>query len=1047
MNAADGSTAVRRGIIGTFVSRPVLSAMIALATVLIGVIAFVRLPLRFMPAGLSSNQLRVWIPVPGERSPQEVQDKVIEPLVAMLRTIPGLQQLDSRAGDGGGYVGVELDEGMDPSLAAAEVRDRVQRAMPQWPDGVDRYFTWKEDGSSAPLAFVQLLTPTRDPQWNWLLDQVVRTRFEAVDGVGRVDLWGLMRESVRIWFDRDKLQAAHVDFRTVLQKLQGDNFAMPLGELEIAHGQQSYLVRVDSKFHSTSTIEKLPIRPGVVLGDVASIERVPEVRDELSRFDQKYTCTAMIRAAAEANPVLASDGLRLAVAELQRDPRLTGLSVRFLFDQGQFIREGLGNLVSTAIQGGLLALLVLWLFLRNLAMTVVIATAIPMTLLVTGAQLFFAGSSLDICTMAGMTLAVGMVVDNSVVVLENIRRLREHGLGVVDACIQGAREVGLAVTVSTLTTVVVFLPMAFLGNRSTQVLMGAVGVPLSVALLASLLVALLLMPSGLAALGGGGRLAAAGFGRYSPLSWLLRLNGALLRLGLRHRILACLCGLALLATALIPIFVFGFEMRGTNMDPFRRGDLTVHYGCPRGTDLPAAEQIFLQFERYVLAHAGDWGVAHVGGRFGREHGRVDLHLQERLPVAAMEALRQRVLRDWPQVPGIRLQLGERGGQSMGGRNTDAENDERNFVVRLWGRDSEFLIAKALQAQALLAALPIVDNVEVPAIEHNQEVVVALDRPRLQDLGVPPEAVLGTMASGLQGRELGRFEESDREVRMVAQFDATLKPSLLDLKDTQVFARGGSYQRLDDLGSIGFQKAVTSIESQDNRVNVVIVGHRRAGVSSRDMSQQLRASMAMLPLPSGYSWSEESVQRQTGQEITELLQSVALSVVLVFLLMGVLLESVLLPFSILVTIPFALFGACWSLWLFHGSIDPMAMIGMLILCGVVVNNGIVLLDHIARLRRSGMSRHDAIFEGTAVRMRPIFMTAATTLVGLLPMALFGDDGEGISYVGLSIAVAGGLAFCTVFTAVTVPLAYTFADDLRRWLGSVVTAARHGHRVDE
>ena len=1030
---------VRRGVIGTFVERPVLSTMVALAIALIGAIAFLRLPLRFLPAGLSANQIRVWIPVPGERSPQEVQDKVIEPLMAMVRTIPGLKQLDSRAGDGGGYVGIDLDEGMDPSLAAAEVRDRVQRAMPSWPAGVDRYFTWKEDGSSAPLAFVQLLTPAHDPQWNWLLDQVVRTRFEAVDGVGRVDLWGLMHESVRIWFDRDKLQAARVDFRQVLQKLQGDNFALPVGELEVAAGQQSYLVRVDAKFHSTRTIEELPIQPGVLLKDLARIERVPEVRDELSRFDQKYTCTAMVRAAAEANPVRASDGLRRAAAELQADPRLAGLSVRFLFDQGQFIREGLSNLVSTALEGGLLALLVLWLFLRNVWMTLVIATAIPLTLLVSGGQLYFAGGSLDVCTMAGMTLAVGMVVDNSVVVLENVRRLREQGLPVRSACILGAREVALAVTVSTLTTVVVFLPMAFLGSRQSQVLMGSVGVPLSVALLTSLLVALLLMPSALAALGGGGRVAAAGFGRWSPLHWLLRLNGALLRHGLRHRWVASGIALLLLSTVLLPAYVFGFELRGTNMNPFRRGDLTIHYACPRGTDLPAAEQIFLQYERYVQAHQQEWNVAHVGGRFGREHGRVDLHLEQRLPMAALEQLRQKVMQQWPQIPGIRLQLGERGGQSSG-RDTETETDDRNFVVRLWGRDSEFLIQKALEAQRLLASLPQVDHVEVPAIDRNQEVVVALDRARLQDLGVPPEAVLGTMASGLQGRELGRFEESDREVRMVAQFDSGKeKPGLLDLQDTQVFARGGTFQRLADLGDIEFQKAVTSIESQDNRVNVVLVGRRKAAVPAREMSRQLRTAMRMLPLPSGYSWSEESVQKETGQEIAELLQSVALSIVLVFLLMGVLLESVMLPFSILVTIPFALFGATWSLWLFSGSLDPMATIGMLILCGVVVNNGIVLLDHIARQRRLGMAREAAIMEGVAVRMRPIFMTAATTLVGLLPMALFGDEGEGVSYVGLSIAVAGGLLFCTVFTAVTVPLCYTFADDLGCWLAATIRVA--------
>jgi HAE1 family hydrophobic/amphiphilic exporter-1 len=1041
----DAPRQVARGVIGTFVERPITTLMVVVAILLIGTISLDRLPLRFLPAGIGQNEVNIWINVPGEMAPQEVQEKVAEPLVELLRTIPGLQRIRSSAHSGGARASITIDEDLDPSLAATEVRDSIQRAMPQWPEGVDRYFLWKEDGSSAPLAFLQLLTPERSPSWDHLIDQVVRPRLEAVDGVGRVDVWGLRDETIKIWFDRDKLLALQLDFRDVLQRLQSDNFAQPCGELEVDGGRRSYLVRVDSKYHSTEDVADMPLGSGLRLRDVAVIERVPEVRDRLSRYNGKYTYTAVVRAGAEANPVEASDGMHRMAEVLREDARLKDLEVRFLFDQGQFIREGLTNLVTTAVEGGVLALLVLWLFLRNLAMTTVIALSIPIALLVSAAWMFFSGATLDVCTMVGLTLAVGMVVDNAVVVLENVRRQREFGLPLRQACVQGARDVGLAVTMSTMTTVVVFLPLAFMGSRNSRALMGAVGIPLSVALVASLVVGLLFMPAGLSALGAGtrGRMPQPRSDGRTPLAWLMRVNSRMLQLALRRR-WAALLVLGAMAWS-ITVAAGQLDFAGESGGPFRRGDVTVNFSFPRGYDIEKAEEVFLEFERHAMEHREEWGVDAIGGRFGRESGRLDIYTQLESQEEA-SAMRKRVIDSLPEVPGVRFQLGERegrGGGGMQGGNDEQEKEERNFVVRLWGRDSEYLMDRATALQKQLTQNPLVESVEVPSLEDNQEVVVEVDRARIQDLGVDPQAILGTMSSGLQGRNLGRFEESDREIRLVAQFDAREKPDMLDLKETRVFSRSGAMQRLQDLSTVSLRRTLPRIESIDGRVHCTLVGRRAEGISSREFSDQLGAVMARFPLARGYSWSEDSGQRRTAQELVELLRIMALSVTLVFLLMGVLFESVILPLSILVTIPCALFGAIWSLVVFLGKIDPMAMIGMVILCGIVVNNGIVLLDHIVRQRRLGRPRTEALLEGVQVRMRPIFMTAATTFVGLLPMALFGDENEGVSYVGLSIAVAGGLLVSTITTAVTVPLCYTLADDTVQWMRRLV--GRVGSRL--
>ena len=366
----------RRDLFSLFIDRPVLTLMVTLAVLLIGVISFTRLPLRFVPEGLSENEINIWIPVPTGRTPAEVEDKIVEPFEELLRTIPGLRRVEAESSASSAQFTITLDEGMDSTLAAAEVRDRAQRAKLRWPDGVDRYFSWREDASSVPLAFIQMLAPERSAEWDFLIDKVVQPRLEAVDGVGRVDVWGLLDETIRIWFDHDKLVAHRVDYRMLLERMASDNFAEPVGELD--DGQHRYLVRVDTKFKSLEEIEAYPVRTGLVLSNLARVERVPSVRNRLSRFNQKYTYTGMVGTAAGTNPVDASKRLRAAVASLGDDPRLGELEFRFLFDQGAMITESLETLLSTSLQGGLLALVVLLLFLlRNLRFTIAIAHGDP----------------------------------------------------------------------------------------------------------------------------------------------------------------------------------------------------------------------------------------------------------------------------------------------------------------------------------------------------------------------------------------------------------------------------------------------------------------------------------------------------------------------------------------------------------------------------------------------------------------------------------------------------------------------------------------------
>jgi HAE1 family hydrophobic/amphiphilic exporter-1 len=905
-------------LFGLLVDRPVLSLMVTLAILSVGAMALWNLPLRLVPAGMVSSRINVWVPIAQAQTPREVEEKVVKPTEELLKTIPGLREIRSNSRTRSARFWINLNDDLDPTLASAEVRDRLQRAKQSWPEGVDRYFTWREDATAMPLAFFQMLTPERNADWDHRIEKVVQPRLEAVEGVGRVEVWGHLEESIRIWFDREKLIAHRVDYRELITRLASDNFTEPVGELQ--GRDQRLLLRVDSKFRSLEEIESYPVRTGLLLRDIARIERVPTVRNSLSRFNQRFCYSGMIRATAGTNPVATSRRVRETAAALAAEPELSGLDFRFMLDQGALIEDSLKTLLKSLAQGGALALLVLFLFLRNVRATLGIGVAIPFTLLIVCGWLFFTGSTLNILTMAGMTLAVGMVVDNSVVVMENIRRLREEGVPLRQACVEGAREVGLAITVATLTTVVVFLPMVFMSSQTaTRIMFSAVGIPLSVALLGSLFVALLLLPAGIRNLSRRTRQAqqpVACSPVWSPAAWLIGFNRLLLRLCLKRRywVLAGLLFYVVLTGAkTLPAPFPSLDMDTRGSGAFRRGDITVNLEMPRGMTLRDVVDQVRSYEGYILARKEEWKVKAISVRLSRTYARFDLQIPRDVSISEVPELANKIRKAWPRRPGIKMVLHNVGGETD---SSASEKNQRNFVVRLRGRDSEHLTALGVKIQERLLALAEVEEAEIAMAEDNEEVVMELDQDRMQELGVLPEVLFGTVTAGLQGREISRFEESGRELRLIAEFDSERNPTLKDLKDTQIWSRRQSAQSLDEMARIRFQKALGSIFRRDGKTTVTLVGRRTPGVGPRAFSGILKSNMRRFPMPKGYSWEEDSASRETERQMEELRDAGILSVILIFLLMAILFESIILPGAILVTIVIASVGAMWSLKFFY-----------------------------------------------------------------------------------------------------------------------------------
>ncbi len=1018
--------------IGRFVHRPVLVLMITLSILVVGAIAMTRLPLQLMPSGMSSDTVYIGVQARG-LTPEEVQDEVYAPLEGELLTIPGVRNVTGRCRGGGLRASVELSPGLDPRLASAEVRDRLQRARTQWPAQSDRWWTWRESADSMPLMFFSLTLPKRDQATYDLINNEVVPKLEALDGVGQVTLFGMVDQTVRIFFDRQRLRAHRANLREILRKLQNDNISVPVGE--IRDGETRFLVRCDLVYRDLETIRDLPIDDNLKLRDVATVERVRSYRDRVARVNGKYAFTGLIRKQSGANTVVAGRQVRALMTKFMADPRYAGLEPIYIFDQGEFIADSVNTLLRSALEGGVLAFIVLILFLRRLKMTLAITLSLPLSLLVAIGVMLFRASSFNILTMAALTISLGMLVDNSVVVLENIYRLRQQGLPWPRACTQGVQEVGLAVGLATLTSVVVFLPFMFASdNPAARAMLMSFGIPLCTALLASLFVALILLPAMTAFLHGEHEAPAQTRGDRGVLAMFSRYQERVIRWSLRHRFLAGIALLAVLGLGVFLVKQVETGVRGGGM----RGQVSVSWEFPRGTTLAEADQVVSRYESWFEGRRDEYKLRNISARFDRRSANVNLSFASGTRLDWVRNVIRGVRKGLPEEPGIEPEVSSRIG---GADDSDAKEGDRGFYIRLSGRDSEGLRAWGKKLGDALKSTGLAETVDLGRASAQDEVRMQVRRDRMQELSVDPRTLLGIVSAGLNGQQVSRMRQaSGKDLRVIAEYGDSRDMELADLRELQIFSPKTGFNRLNDLAKFEFTKGYSSISRRNGVLINSVGGSRAQGVEMDRFTAGVAKIMRSMSIPHGYKWSIGGEARDQNEIIGALQQGMIVALLLVMVVMGILFESVVLPLAAGVTlIPAVLYGPV-GLLIFGRLADTASWIGLLILIGVVVNNGIVLLDHIVRLRSAGIGRDEAILQGVRDRLRPILMTAATTIVGLAPM-MFTDvqSQRGISYVGMSTVVASGLFFATFLTPVLVPWAYSILDDLQAWMRRVQALA--------
>ncbi len=1019
--------------------RPI-TVLVVLATVLVlGVVAWVNTPIELIPSGFSPPFMRVHVPYQNATA-QEVEEKITKPIEQALATTPGLEELSSRSNADSANLTMVFDGDADMNVAYRDVRERVARVRRELPADVQRVEIDKESGASIPVAFYGIHWDESVQTPHDLVTRHLLRKIERIEGVGVVQLWGQRDRQVRIEVDRTLAEAANVNIYQLAQKLGQGSFNLASGAVREAGGK--YLVRSLATHRTLEDIAASVVGPnGLRLGDIADVVYEAPELERYDRWNGRPSMVMFVIKESQANTVEVCDAIKVAVEQALHNPILAHFGVEPIFLQGDTIRYSLDQVVSSGLQGGLLAVLVLLVFLRRLRLTLLIALSIPLSLFMSIPVMYFSRQSINLVSLLGLMICVGMVVDNSIVVAENIDRYRARGVGRWAAALHGTSEVALPIALSTLTTMIVFAPTTLLSSGPIQFFMIRMVTPICVSLLASLLVAMALVPLVSAALLDDGALVALAtrrkwFARLLAIDrvWKAMLTSVYeatlgrmsrwyehaLRKSLHRRMDVVAVLLLLLASLAIPMRSVEF----TTSRNFGSRQFNVYYSMPGDTSLAEADMFFRDVEALLESNREQYRVSGYYVGFDDTFAQVQVFFEQ--PKPGEQPFKDTAREVFELLP-------QRVGWTKESRFADSDGArEDSFMVTIFGEDHETVARVKSELEPILVAQSGVVGVANRGRDNKRrdELALSIERSMIERLGIPADAVASTVAYAVRGQPLPRLhsDEADQEIDVVMRYKKSDREHLDQVLQFKVGTKAGKNVPIQVVTDKHVRPGQTQLVRTDKRVADVI----RLDLDPDDRETTVRRLESMLAnyrLPDGVTFDADRERRDANDARVDLMYAGLLSICFIFLLMGFLFESFVLPLSVLPSIPLSFVGVWWFLYLTGSHIDPLAGIGVILLLGVVVNNAIVLVDFINNARAQGLSREDAVLQAGRQRLRPILMTALTTIGGMIPLAFSQPTGEGIPYGPFGKTLLGGMITATALTLLAVPVFYTYLDDLR------------------
>jgi len=1010
--------------------RPVTTLMTFIAIAMIGVIATWFLPLELFP-DIRFPGIQITIPYAGS-TPEEVEQLITRPAEEAIATLSGIKEIRSTSSETGAQLVVFFQWERDPSAVGFEVRTKLESIRHEFPPSANRILTQMFAAGDDRVLAVRISSQEDLTRQYDTLDRYLKKPLERLDGVARVSLEGVEPLELRILVDPVRLAAYGVDIARLRDSLEGANFSVSAGE--VTGGAQRFLVRPIGEFRTIDDVRNFIVTGNVRLHDIADVNMVTPDLTVGRHLNGRPGVGLDVFKSTGANIVDVADRVMAVVEEQRKLPQLQGIQIIVLQNQSENIRTSLTDLRNAGLIGAGLALIVLFLFLRDWPTTLIVGLAVPFSLLITVAAMYFLGFSLNILTMMGMLLAIGLLVDNAVVVTESIFRHRQvPGAEALASTLAGVSEVGLAVLAGTLSTVIVFLPIIFGKESEISIFMVHVAVPIVVAMLASLLVAQTIIPTLTArfppppAIKAGSYFARVQGWYLQRLDWMFS-----------HKWWSALF---VVATVLSPVPLFATGLVKMDMFPQDASDrLYLPFHIEGTYPLARVEEAVTRVEKYLEDNKERFGIDLIYSHFEPDDASSVIRLKpkDQLPMKPRDLMKE-IEKGLPEIiigkPSFRFD--------------EDMSQTGSFSMRLTGESTEELVSLAHTVVQRLRDVKGFDSVRTTAKAGEHEIQVMVDRERAARLGLSPQAVAQTIAVAMRGDPLKEFRADDREIQMRLAFRADNRQTLEDLAATPLYLPDGTRSSLGAVANFRIDQTARTIDRVDRLTSVVIEGILSEKTSLDDVKKGVEAVMKEFPLPPGVGWQYGRSVEDSDDTAQTMQTNILLAVALIFLVMASLFESLLYPISILTSIVFAIVGVFWGLAITQTPVSFMAMLGIMILIGVIVNIGIVLIAHVIDLRKEGMSRHEAIIEAARHRLRPILMTTVVTLLAMLPLAIGHTQigGDGPAYYPMARALMSGLFFGSVTSLFFVPLFYVWLDDLNNWRQRIKLFSRRGEPATE
>ncbi len=1013
------------------VQRPVLTIMVSLIVIILGGISLSRLSIDLMP---DITYPTVSITTEYENaSPEEVEELITRPVEEAMAAVPGVEQVTSVSAEGQSNVRVLFTWGSNLDEAANDIRDRLDRVTPLLPEDAEKPRLRKFDLAAFPILIMGVSSNLDPIQIRRIIDNQVKNRIERIPGVASLDIRGGLDREIHVNLNAEKIKALNLPIDQLLTRLKEENINLPAGTIE--QGALDITIRTPGVYTNLNELENtvVAMREGVPiqLKEIATVKDAWEKVTRIVRVNGNPGLRLSISKQSGKNTVDVATKVLKEIEQINKD--IPQLNIIPIIDSSDYIKRSITNVGTTILYGGILAVFVLLLFLRNILSTAIIAVTIPISMVATFALMYFGGFTLNLMTLGGLALGIGMLVDNAIVVLENIYRLRETGKDPKSAAVEGSQEVIAAVIASTLTTLVVFLPLIFMRGMS-GIMFKQLSYVVSFSLGCSLLVALSLLPmltSQVRAPVNGNSNNGSYKGKkflHSTGEWFAWLENeykSILNFALHHRILTLGGAFLMLLGSLFLIPLVGVEL----MPSSDESEVRVSAEMAVGTRLDFLNKSFRKIEAIVEQEVPEIKntVAYIGGSTWRARGsntgemRIALKpIKERdrssEEIAAI--LRKRLT----DIPGVEVRT--RAGQGLFLLRMGTGEDEK-VQIEVRGHNLETSDILARRVEEVIRNTEGVTDTKISRETGTPEELIVVDRQKAADMRLTVSKIANMLQTVISGTRAGYYREGGDEYTIRVKIEEAEKKSLQEILDLPITNADGAKVVLRNVVNVHPRQGPVLIERKDQeRVTYVT-----ANISGRDMGSVLsdiREGLKSLPIPIDFSILFGGDYEEQQKSFRELFIGFVLALILVYMVMASLYESLKYPFVVMFSVPLAAIGVILMLFLTNTTFNIQSFIGCIMLGGIVVNNAILLVDHTNLLRRrDGLPALDAIMEAGRRRLRPILMTSTTTMLAMTPLAVgIGEGGE--AQAPMARAIIGGLLSSNLITLLVVPTIYALFE---------------------